>query len=138
MGQLIDKLRPRHRRTIGLVGVAGDRRDEDIREMGALATSFFDKIVFKEDAGLRGRKIGETASLLHAGAQSMKSRTVELSVVLREEEAVDYCLRAALPGDLVVLAADDVESVWRKVCDFAAAPVQPGAGAAARRLERAG
>ncbi|WP_164780914.1 cyanophycin synthetase [Sinorhizobium meliloti] len=138
LGQLIDKLRPRHRRTIGLVGVAGDRRDEDIREMGALATSFFDKIVFKEDADLRGREFGETASLLHAGAHSMKSRTVELSVVLREEEAVDYCLRAALPGDLVVLAADDVESVWRKVCDFAAAPVQPGAGAAARRLERAG
>lgn len=136
LGSFVEKLRPRHRRTIGLVGAAGDRRNEDIREMGALAASFFDKVVFKEDADLRGREAGETASLLQEGALRMGTPTAELSVVLKEEEAVEYCLRAALPDDLVVLTADDVESVWRKLCDFAAAPPPPEAGAA--RLERAG
>lgn len=137
LGQLVDKLRSRHRRTIGLVGVAGDRRDEDIRAMGALATSLFDKVVFKEDGDLRGREVGEAASLLHEGARTRGAQPADVSVVLNEEEAVDYCIRAALPDDLVVLAADDVESVWRKVCDFSAAPERTDAGSAAR-LERAG
>jgi cyanophycin synthetase len=137
LGGLVAKLRPRHRRTIGLIGVGGDRRDEDIREMGALATSFFDTVVFKEDADLRGREAGETASLLHDGARRIEARAVELSIVLQEQEAVNYCLRAAMPGDLVVLTADDVEAVWRKLCDFAAAPAPPEAGSAAR-LQRVG
>ncbi|MBW9064388.1 cyanophycin synthetase [Rhizobium herbae] len=137
LGQLVDKLRSRHRRAIGLVGIAGDRRNEDIRAMGALATSFFDKVVFKEDADRRGREAGEAASLLHEGARTMGAQSTDVSVVLSEEEAVDYCLRFALPDDLVVLTASDVGSVWRQVCAFAAAPLPMGSGSAAR-LERAG
>jgi len=34
---------------IGMIGAAGDRRDDDIRELGAIAADFFDVIVVRED-----------------------------------------------------------------------------------------
>jgi UDP-N-acetylmuramyl tripeptide synthase len=48
LGDVILKMRPRHGRVIGMINIPGDRRDEDMREMGALATRYFDEIVFRE------------------------------------------------------------------------------------------
>ena len=45
-------------RAIGVIGIPGDRRDEDQREYGALAGGAFDEIYIREDANLRGRKPG--------------------------------------------------------------------------------
>src|SRR5215510_10906031 len=42
-------------RTIGVMGIPGDRRDEDQREYGRLAAQAFDTILVREDANLRGR-----------------------------------------------------------------------------------
>ena len=45
---------------IGVIATAGDRRDDDMRELGAVAAQHFDVVVVREDAALRGRKRGET------------------------------------------------------------------------------
>jgi cyanophycin synthetase len=37
----------RYKRTIGSVSIAGDRRDEDIVEMGRIAAGVFDEIIFR-------------------------------------------------------------------------------------------
>jgi cyanophycin synthetase len=42
-------LRHRYKRTIGVVSMAGDRRDEDIIEMGRIAAGIFDELIFRED-----------------------------------------------------------------------------------------
>ena len=42
-------------RAIGVIGMPGDRRDEDMREYGALAAGAFDEIIVREDRNLRGR-----------------------------------------------------------------------------------
>ena len=47
---------------IGVVATAGDRRDEDMRELGAVAAEHFDAIMVREDAALRGRERGEIAA----------------------------------------------------------------------------
>ena len=52
---------------IGVIGIPGDRRDEDHREYGRLAGHAFDTIVVREDKNLRGRKPGESAELVLAG-----------------------------------------------------------------------
>ena len=54
--------RPERRRAIGVIGIPGDRRDQDQHDYGALAASAFDEIIIREDRNLRGRKPGETAS----------------------------------------------------------------------------
>ena len=52
--------RPRQRtgRAIGVIGIPGDRRDEDQREYGAIAATAFDEIIVREDKNLRGRAPG--------------------------------------------------------------------------------
>jgi len=94
---------------IGMVTTAGDRRDEDMRELGAVAAEHFDVLVVREDAALRGRQRGEVADLVAAGAhQSMDegARCKQIEIVLDEIEAVHHCMSRSNPGDLVVLCVD--------------------------------
>jgi len=118
LGRLVEKMRARYRRTIGLIGVAGDRRDCDILRMGELAARFFDIVVFKEDDSLRGREPGSVARLLCAGAAAAGCVPSRIHVVLPEDGAVDLCLRMARPRDLVVLTADHVDAVWDQIRAF--------------------
>ena len=122
LGDLILKMRPRHRRIIGMINIPGDRRDEDMREMGALATRYFDEIIFREDPARRGRKPGEIIALLAEGALAAGFPEERIRRILDEDEAADLCLRRAQPGDLVVLTPTDVEAMWQQVLEFRAAP----------------
>src|SRR5207344_485300 len=42
-------------RAIGVLGIPGDRRDEDQKAYGAIAATAFDEIIVREDKNLRGR-----------------------------------------------------------------------------------
>ncbi|AKT51960.1 cyanophycin synthetase [Arsenicicoccus sp. oral taxon 190] len=97
-------------RRIGMVATAGDRRDEDIAELGAVAAEYFDTILVRDDANLRGRKPGEQAQHLRHGIQQAQAagtaRCTDDEVVLDELEATRRALELARPGDLVVLCVD--------------------------------
>ena len=50
----------RHGTAVGVIGIPGDRRDQDQFDYGALAAASFDEIIVREDKNLRGRKPGES------------------------------------------------------------------------------
>ena len=60
---LLVKLRPMYPRQIGMVNIPGDRRDEDIRQMGEVAAQTFHELVLREDPARRGRAEGEIMEL---------------------------------------------------------------------------
>ena len=95
---------------IGLIGAAGDRRDDDMRELGAIAADHFDVVVVREDDRLRGRVAGVTAELVAQGARAAMAagtaRCRQVEIVLEEVAAVRHCMARANPGDLVVLCVD--------------------------------
>ncbi len=94
---------------IGMVGAAGDRRDDDIRELGAVAAEHFDVLVVREDASLRRRPAGVSAALVAEGARASMAagaRCKQIEIVLEEISAVHHCMARANPGDLVVLCVD--------------------------------
>ncbi|NNG35436.1 cyanophycin synthetase [Nakamurella aerolata] len=99
---------------VGVIATAGDRRDDDMRDLGREAAKHFDVMIVREDANLRGRKPGETADLIVEGAQSAGAdgRVKELEVVLNEIDATRAAVRRANPGDLVVLCVDRARDVW--------------------------
>jgi cyanophycin synthetase len=105
-------------RAIGILGIPGDRRDEDQREYGALAAGAFDEIIVREDKNLRGRAPGETASNVIEGIRAARAaggaRTTRADRVLEEMAAVRTALRRAVPGDLVVCCVDDAIAVYRE------------------------
>ena len=95
---------------IGVIGAAGDRRDDDIRELGAVTADYFDVVVVREDDRLRGRAPGATAELVAQGARARmtqgSARCRQVEIVLEEVAAVRHAMARANPGDLVVLCVD--------------------------------
>ncbi len=94
---------------IGIIATAGDRRDEDMRELGHIAAQHFDVVVVREDVQLRGRERGATAALVAEGvraAMAEGARCKQVELVLEEIEAVRHALSRANKGDLVVVCVD--------------------------------
>ncbi len=120
LGDFVDKLSEhspddlmRHRR-IGVIATAGDRRDEDLRELGEVAAQHFDIMVVREDKRLRGREAGDAAALIVEGA-GRGGRVQAVETVLDEIEATRRALDLASAGDLVVICVDSHAAVWSEI-----------------------
>jgi cyanophycin synthetase len=118
LGDLLTRLRPDYNRLIGMVSIPGDRRDEDIRHMGELASHYFDELVFREAPDGRGRPAGQVNALMSEGALRAGMPMERLHRIIEEQAAAEACLRLGRPGDLVVLMPTSVDTVWRQVLDF--------------------
>jgi cyanophycin synthetase len=104
------------RRRIGVIAIPGDRRDQDMIEMGEIAADHFDQVIVREDLNLRGRDPGETANVVMSGVEARmkagKGRARVAEVVQDEIEAVQRALSRAHEGDVVVLCVDRLDEVW--------------------------
>jgi cyanophycin synthetase len=98
------------RRRIGVVTAPGDRRDEDIRELGRLAAGL-DHVIVKEDNDLRGRMPGEITALVRDGLVAGGLSNDAIEVVSNELDAVDRLVSLLEDHDIGVMLADDVPAV---------------------------
>src|SRR5690349_9685154 len=76
---------------IGVIATAGDRRDDDLRELGEVAAQHFDVLIVREDARLRGRQRGELADLIQTGvrrAMENGARCRQVEIVIDELTAI--------------------------------------------------
>jgi cyanophycin synthetase len=123
---------------LGIIATAGDRRDEDMRELGEIAAQHFDVVVVREDEALRGRERGEVAGLVRDGVQSgidAGARCKQVEVVLEEIDAVRHAMSRANKGDLVVVCVDQHAAVMSELENwsnqaYAGAGASPDAPAA--------
>lgn len=95
----------------------GNRLDDDIREFGRTIARTYDRIIVS-DADPKGRKSGVTSKLVMEGILDTGFPENELTVLLKEREAVAYGLGLARAGDLVVIQACDVQQVISDVMAF--------------------
>ncbi|HEU4525441.1 MAG TPA: cyanophycin synthetase, partial [Gemmatimonadales bacterium] len=102
------------RRRFGVLAVPGDRRDEDIREVGRLCARL-DRVILKEDDNRRGRAPGEVARLLGEGLREGGIAPEKMETVFAEQDAVARALGALKDGDLLVVLAEDVGGVLSAV-----------------------
>ena len=103
---------------LAVVATAGDRRDEDMREMGRVAARYFDDVIIREDRHTRGRDRGATAALVLEGVQEARragARAGHVEVVPDELEATKRALDRSRPGDLVVLCVDYATEAFKEV-----------------------
>ncbi|HET6937594.1 MAG TPA: cyanophycin synthetase, partial [Nocardioides sp.] len=124
---------------IGIIATAGDRRDEDMRDLGRIAAQHFDVVIVREDANSRGRERGEVAGLVDAGVRAAMeegiARCKQVEVILDEIEAVRHAMARANKGDLVVICVDKHAAVMAELENWdpqaqAGAGVPPDAPAA--------
>jgi cyanophycin synthetase len=95
---------------IGVVGGPGDRRDEDLVELGKLSATFFEQIIVKEDDDNRGRPRGNAAELIVQGIQSATENgaSVPHTIELVETAAIAWALDNAPENALVVIFPESV------------------------------
>ncbi|MEA2518182.1 MAG: cyanophycin synthetase, partial [Chloroflexota bacterium] len=111
-------------RAIGVIGIPGDRRDDDQREYGAIAARAFDELIVREDKNLRGRPAGASAGHVLEGIRTSRAagaRALRADKILDEMTAVRTALRRAAPGDLIVCCVDDAIGVYREAMAAAGA-----------------
>jgi len=103
---------------VAVVATAGDRRDEDMRQLGRVAAKYFDDVIIREDKNTRGRKRGETAVLILEGVQeaiAAGARAGSAEIVIDEMDATRKALDRSRPGDLVVLCVDHATDVYKEL-----------------------
>ena len=103
---------------VAVVATAGDRRDEDMKELGRVAARYFDEVIVREDTKSRGREPGETAELIREGVvEGIQggARAGSVEVVLDEMDAARRALDRSRPGDLVVLCVDYATEVYKEI-----------------------
>jgi cyanophycin synthetase len=113
---------PNKYRTI-LLNVAGDRRDDDIREFGKIAADAFDRIVIRKGHYLRGRSEEEIYRLLQEGiAQSEAEPQVRIIADSRDAmyHAIKYCRKNELIVTLADRVPDDIQYLHDLRDEFAA------------------
>ncbi len=103
---------------VAVIATPGDRRDEDMRELGRVAARYFDDIIIREDRNTRGRRRGESATHILEGVQDAVrkgARVGSVEIVLDEMEATRRALDRSRPGDLVVLCVDYATDAWKEL-----------------------
>ena len=103
---------------VAVVATPGDRREEDMRELGRVAARHFDDVIVREDVHTRGRERGDAAEIVMGGVQEAMrtgSRAGHAEIITDEMEAVRAALDRSRPGDLVVLCVDHATDVLREL-----------------------
>lgn len=112
------------RRRIGVITGPGDRRDDDLRNIGRLCAGL-DHVIVKEDQHRRGRAEGEIADLVVEGLHEGGMTEDRIERIYAEPRAMARALELLGENDLVVSLIDDVPAVLEQI-----QPVAAGAGGA--------
>jgi cyanophycin synthetase len=91
----------------GIIAVPGDRRDDDIRNIGLISATMFDRIIIKHDTDLRGRTHDELNNLLIEGIKQL-NKEVPTQIISEEKEAIDTALAEAEKGSFILVATSTV------------------------------
>ena len=117
MCDLVGRLEVSGRRLV-VVAVPGDRRDEDILEIGRIAAGRFERYFCRRDDNLRGRGPDEIPKLLREALLASGVPADQIVVIPEETAAVDAALREADPGDLLLIFGDAITRSWKQVVQF--------------------
>jgi len=100
---------------IGVITGTGDRRNEDIREIGRIAAGAFSELIIRMDRNLRGRSAAEIEGLLREGIAASTRPDVPVSVIPDEAEALLAAYNRCERGGLVTALCDKVEGTLGKI-----------------------
>jgi cyanophycin synthetase len=102
---------------VGIIAGVGDRRDEDIIQLGTVASQMFDEIIIRQDKNLRGRSESEIIELMMQGIKS-DSPDKKVTVIPKESEAIDYAIKNAVKGSFIVICSDVVPDALDQILKY--------------------
>ncbi len=112
LGEFVRKLEyPLH---VGVISGTGDRRDEDIRELGAVSATYFDEIIIRCDKNLRGRTADEIIGLLREGIEKVNP-AIPITTIANENAALEFIYANPKKGALYTIMCDVVAGALDKI-----------------------
>ena len=93
---------------VGIISGTGDRRDDDIRDLGKISATCFDEIIIRQDKNLRGRTAEEIVNLLVEGINTTRTKEIPITIIYNEKEAIMHAFNTAKPGSLITIMCDVV------------------------------
>lgn len=99
---------------IGVISGTGDRRDEDIRQLGEISARHFDEIIIRCDKNLRGRTADEIINLLKEGIDNVNPN-IPTIIIPNEDQALDHIYENAKEGALYTIMCDVVARALDKI-----------------------
>ncbi|MEO5814253.1 MAG: cyanophycin synthetase [Gemmatimonadaceae bacterium] len=116
--QLANRLGTKGRR-ICVLSAPGDRRDEDIHAIGAVAAAGnFDYYICRRDDGMRGRGDDEVPRMLADALRNAGIEDGRIRMIVDEQQAIDAALKMGRPGDLLLIFADALARGWKQIVNF--------------------
>src|SRR4051812_7650517 len=103
---------------VGIISGTGDRRDEDIKELGNISAQYFDEIIIRCDRNLRGRTAEEIVNLLESGINEAKQKDIPIKVIYNERDAIMYAYDNAKPGSIITIMCDVVAEALEMIKDL--------------------
>src|SRR5258708_32500300 len=102
MSVLVDRLGAERAKIVSLT-VPGDRRDEDILEIGRIAAGHFEHYICHRDSDSRGRDHLEVAEMLRGALRENGGGGEQIEVIAGGQAAESPGLDKAGSGDLLLL-----------------------------------
>lgn len=112
---------------VGVITGVGDRKNEDMVEVGKIAAQMFDEIIIRQDKHLRGRTAEDIINLLQLGI-SLEDPHKNVKVIRDEKEAVSFAIQNARPGSLIVICTEmvlEVTSLVKELQEKGKRPKKP-------------
>ncbi|HNC40035.1 MAG TPA: Mur ligase family protein, partial [Chitinophagaceae bacterium] len=113
---------------IGVISGTGDRRDDDIRELGEISALHFDEIIIRCDKNLRGRTADEIIDLLKEGIVKVNPN-IPVMTIPNEDQALDYIYENPKQGALYTIMCDVVARALDKIRELKEREEKEGAAA---------
>ena len=93
---------------IGIISATGDRRVEDIKNIGRYSAQIFDEIIIRHGDN-RGRTSEELSTILSEGIREIDNN-IKVSIISNELESVQYAIDNAQTGDFIFVCVDDIQN----------------------------
>ena len=94
------------------------RRASPARRGARRAAGSFDRFVCKPDDNRRGRAEGEISGILSSELEAAGVSPTAVTRIESEVEAIDFALKQAKPGDIVLVFGDEVSRCWKQIIYF--------------------
>jgi cyanophycin synthetase len=95
---------------VGIITAVGDRRDEDIKNIGYYAAQMFTQIIIRHDDDLRGRPAEDITRLLTEGAAGYNPN-IPVTVIPNEQEALLHAMNNALNGSFIFVCTENIKKI---------------------------
>lgn len=102
---------------VGIIAGIGDRREEDNNGIGEVAAEMFDEIIIRQDKHLRGKSDKELINMLSEGIKKVDPNK-KVTIIPKESEAIEYAIKNAVPGSIIVICSDVVPDALALVTKF--------------------